>query len=604
MNTLDQGWLNDQCQAIEGVCGALLLMRQPDSKTLRKVGLWPENNQRMTAELVPIAKMAISQKKNVSNLNVKGNKSDTGCYDYIALPIHSQNQLKGVISLKVISTGGTQRNALIDGLHEQWNHQQVSQSTPPQKTIKAPSNSAIKNTTETDPFYSSVVRLASSALEYKNYGSSSRVLISELASFMKCERVAIGILKNNRVSVTGLSNSAEFDQRSNLARNISEAMYEAVVQDDIITFSKNEHMGSLIDKSHADLADQHGSVSICTIPLMHRESIFGAITLERSSKEVFSKEEVRFCEQLCALMGPYLALMRENEGSLATKIRERLKATSASLFGMKNLRFKFIFTMFTFLLVFVCVAEGDIHIKGNAIIEGKVQRVVAAPMDGYVTASNKRAGDIVEKGDLLAILDDKELELQHLRLSSQRQKLQREFREAMAKYDRAQMRILSAQIEQTEADVSLIDEQLARTQITAPFDGIIIDGDLTQSLASPVSRGEVLFKIAPLEGYRIILNVDESSIVYVKVGQTGLLALASLPGESMPMVVEKITPVAQVENGKNTFRVEASLDNPPELLRPGMRGAGRIQAGKATYIWLWTHDLIDWLRLWIWSWKP
>ena len=65
-----------------------------------------------------------------------------------------------------------------------------------------------------------------------------------------------------------------------------------------------------------------------------------------------------------------------------------------------------------------------------------------------------------------------------------------------------------AQIEQAEAQLALVEEQLSRARLVAPFDGFIVVGDLSQSLGSPVERGDVLFEVAPLDGFRVVLEVD------------------------------------------------------------------------------------------------
>ena len=46
------------------------------------------------------------------------------------------------------------------------------------------------------------------------------------------------------------------------------------------------------------------------------------------------------------------------------------------------------------------------------------------------------------------------------------------------------------------------------------------------------------------------------------------------------------------------------LDNTPETLRPGMQGVGKIDIGTRRLVWIWTHGLTDWFRLWSWSWMP
>jgi hypothetical protein len=119
-----------------------------------------------------------------------------------------------------------------------------------------------------------------------------------------------------------------------------------------------------------------------------------------------------------------------------------------------------------------------------------------------------------------------------------------------------------------------------------------------------VERGDTLFKIAPLDDYRIILKVDEREIAYVEKGQEGLLTLSSLSQESMPIRIERITSVAKAEDGANFFRVEASLPESGVNLRPGMEGIGKINAGRERLAWIWTHEFTDWLRLWVWSWWP
>ena len=87
-------------------------------------------------------------------------------------------------------------------------------------------------------------------------------------------------------------------------------------------------------------------------------------------------------------------------------------------------------------------------------------------------------------------------------------------------------------------------------------------------------------------------------------GQPGKLVLTALPGQVLPLTVQRITPVSIAEDGRNYFRVEAHLDEPAAGLRPGMEGVAKIEVGRRRFIWIWTHDLMDWLRLWTWSWRP
>ena len=89
-----------------------------------------------------------------------------------------------------------------------------------------------------------------------------------------------------------------------------------------------------------------------------------------------------------------------------------------------------------------------------------------------------------------------------------------------------------------------------------------------------------------------------------EVGQGARLALAGLPDDTLPMTVEKITPVSNARDGGNFFRVEARLAEAPEVLRPGMQGVGKIEIGSRRLLWIHTHKLAQWWRMWLWSWWP
>jgi hypothetical protein len=134
--------------------------------------------------------------------------------------------------------------------------------------------------------------------------------------------------------------------------------------------------------------------------------------------------------------------------------------------------------------------------------------------------------------------------------------------------------------------------------------GVVVSGDLSQSLGSPVSRGDVLFEVAPLEDYRLVLSVDERDMPDVAPGQTGQLKLSGMPGDALGFTVSRITPVSEAEDGANFYRIEAELDDPPALLRPGMEGVGKIEIAERRLLWIWTHRMIDWLKLQAWAWWP
>jgi len=231
-----------------------------------------------------------------------------------------------------------------------------------------------------------------------------------------------------------------------------------------------------------------------------------------------------------------------------------------------------------------------------------VQRVVAAPFNGFIDEAPARAGDSVDQGALLVRLDDRDLRLERIKWLSERARLQKQSQDARARRQRAEVTIIESQIAQSTAELQLVESRLARTHLSAPFDGLIVSGDLSQRLGGAVQQGEVLFEIAPLQAYRLILQVEESRIADVQLKQQGQLVLTALPDQHYPFQIEKITPVASAADGLNRFRVEARLLEGAQTLRPGMKGIGKISIDERRIISIWTRNLREWLALQYWRW--
>ena len=255
-------------------------------------------------------------------------------------------------------------------------------------------------------------------------------------------------------------------------------------------------------------------------------------------------------------------------------------------------------------VIFFAFATGQHRITAKSTLEGEVRRVVTAPYRGFVFEAPVRPGDIVREGQVMCRLDDRDMRLEQARLTSEREQYLLEQRKSMADREMAATNVLGKKMRQAEAQLALLEEQISRATIAAPFDGVVVNGDLSQSLGAPVEGGQVLFEVAPLNSYRLMLKTDERDIGYLGTGQSGDLILTALPEDRFPFKVLQVTPVSSAEEGRNYFRVEARLEKASPRLRPGMEGYAKVGVGRAHLIWIWTHDLTDWIRLKLWSWLP
>jgi multidrug resistance efflux pump len=215
-----------------------------------------------------------------------------------------------------------------------------------------------------------------------------------------------------------------------------------------------------------------------------------------------------------------------------------------------------------------------------------------------------RPGDRVRAGAVLAQLSSQELELERRRRESELHQHENGYRAALARNDRTQMVVSQSRAAEAQALLALAETQLDRSRLVAPFDGVVIKGDLTRSLGAPVQKGEVLMVLSPTDSFRLIVEVDEDDIAAVRAGQGGQLALAARPEGTLRFTTRRVVPLATTADGRNYFEVEAALEGAPADLRPGLSGVAKIEVGRRSLGWLLFHRAADWLRLALWAVLP
>jgi RND family efflux transporter MFP subunit len=325
---------------------------------------------------------------------------------------------------------------------------------------------------------------------------------------------------------------------------------------------------------------------------------------ERHRDEALEDETLQLAEGIAALLGPIVDLQLHAHRLFAGRIVDHIGNGLTALFGPRRPGFKLgAISAIAFVLV-LTLAEGEHRVTAKSVLEAEVQRAVVAPFDGFIQAAPVRAGDTVQMGDLLVALNDRDLALDRLKWRAERDRVLQKQRAALAAHDRTSLVVLNSQVRQVESQLALAEEKLARTRILAPFDGIVVSGDLSQALGSPVEKGKVLFEVAPLNSYRLIVHVDERDVRYIAAGQDGTVAFAGMPWTPLPLTLSKITPVTVAEDGRNSFHVEARLTELSPQLRPGMEGVAKIHAGHGSIIWIWTRAVVEWLSLAAWKHLP
>ncbi len=133
----------------------------------------------------------------------------------------------------------------------------------------------------------------------------------------------------------------------------------------------------------------------------------------------------------------------------------------------------------------------------------------------------------------------------------------------------------AANLKVLEAAVALAQARLQKTQIRAPFAGIV--GIRNVSVGDYVKEGQELVNIEDIGSLKVDFRLPESYLSRLRKGQSVEVSTDAMPGQVFKGMLDAIDPLLDASGRAISLR--ARLDNPDLKLRPGMFVRVRLAFG-------------------------
>lgn len=262
-------------------------------------------------------------------------------------------------------------------------------------------------------------------------------------------------------------------------------------------------------------------------------------------------------------------------------------------------------------------------VSANGRIDAKRKVDLSANVMGQVINLAVREGDVVKKGDFLLQIDQKQLaataqgadaalqavfsdrdaaKATAIAADQDFQRAQKNFDQKIiprADLERAQSTRDSAQanvvgleqrIGQARANLAAANDTLSKTTMRAPMDGVVtalpVEEGEVAVIGTMNNAGTVLMTIADMSVVEAVMEVDETDIPSVKVGQRATVTIDAYPNKTFPGLVTEVASSPIKVNGVATgttqavnFEVKIQVENPPPDVRPGFSASADIITG-------------------------
>ena len=236
----------------------------------------------------------------------------------------------------------------------------------------------------------------------------------------------------------------------------------------------------------------------------------------------------------------------------------------------------------------LAVEEGDNVTKGQFLLQ--------------IDATNPRAVARSTEASMRALvreLDSTRAQLEQARIDFQRaEENHRSQIISTADLDRArtglataEARVLASErrVEQARATLDGARDTLKKTTVVAPMDGIVTARRVEEGEVAVIGvlnqPGTVLLTISDMSVVEAEMEVDETSIPTVEVGQAARVRIDAYPNRSFDGIVTEVgsSPMPRDETQQQTdaikFKVKIEIKDPPDTVKPGLSVQADILTG-------------------------
>jgi hypothetical protein len=441
-----------------------------------------------------------------------------------------------------------------------------------------------------------VVDLATRIESSDSRDKACRVLAEQISKFTECETVAIGVCRPGQgpVKLQAVSDGREIRASSDSTREFEAAFDEVAIHESVCLWpaeQATERHGLLTLRQ---VATREEAECVIGTPIQDREGRTVGACLLVGDLSLHDSAEIRQFVEACAhRIGGSLELVRRAERSYLRRLVGKLTGSEE---GRSPAR-----TVATVCLILMGLMAIPVpyKVKCESELQPVVRRFVAAPFDGTLKKSSVEPGDLVSRNQLLARLDDREINWELAGLVAEHSRASKERDAYLATQDIAAAQLSKFDMERLEQRQKLLAHRTDHLEIRSPVDGLVIAGDLEKSEGVPLETGQTLFEIAPLDQMLVEVAIPEADIAYVEVGQIVALKLEAFPNESWTGTLKRIHPRSEVRDQQHVFIGEVELRNENGNLRPGMQGTARVETSSWPLGWVVLHGPWESFLLWM-----
>lgn len=488
-----------------------------------------------------------------------------------------------------------------------------------------------------ESLWSQVDHFARSVHESLDTRQTAYTLANEAQQLIGCDRVSVAIRRGNKFKIEAVSGQDAFDNRSNVVTLLGLLATKVASTGEPLWYAgSTEHLPPQIEDAVHNYVDHSHTKTIAIIPLEHTGAeevpADGAESEVEKDREIIAAVVVEQIEDLRprAVLAPRVDLVcghgaraltnaMDHSGVFLMPLWKTLGKSRVLVQARALPKTVAVAAVLLAVALVLCVVPGSFDLEGRGVIQPIMRRDVFVNTEGEVTKVLVKHGQMVEKGQVLAEIQNNDLDARlakvHGELLAARERADaiRRLRHNTAMPNNEKVQLdgqlleIQAEIRGLDLQYQLLLKEREHLVVRSPIDGQVTTWDVEhQLLHRPVSKGQVLMTVADPNGpWEMEIYMPENRMGHITQAREELgkylpveYIVATDPTQTLQGRLVEVNRTSQMheEHGHAVWlRVDVDKDEIADP-RPGATTTAKVHCGYRPLGYVWLHEAFEFVQ--------
>jgi len=430
-----------------------------------------------------------------------------------------------------------------------------------------------------------------------------QAVVNGPAAVIPYERAAIAMEQRGRLQLKAISGMAQVDHADQRLESLLQ--WASIAKQPILIRQRGEQIDSDREETRAKFHHyfaETGMRAWHAVPLADEEGRVGILSFESSDPDFLTEAHLEMIKILSSQATVALrnaSLYREVP---FIDVLHPLLRKKQRFMALEKHRRAALLAAASLLVLFLLIFPLPLRVAGDAVVAPAHSSQVGAEIEGVVQRVNVREGDKVQKGTVLANLEDWDYRSALAAAQARYAIAVSQMDRALAANDGTEAGIQRAQADYWGAEVARARERLDKTVIRSPIDGVVATPHVENLTGKKLKFGDMFAEIVDNSQALVDVAIDEHDVARVHPGEKGAIKLDGFPTRTSRGEVVVVSPKSHLKGDDRVFYARVRVPNEDGSLRTGMEGRGKISTGwrPAGMVLFRRPAMWIWGKLWSW----